>query len=220
MHTHTCVYTYCMYTCRLSFICIITLTLPLSWTRIHSPFQYTQVPPAPSARLAKKKSSFPSSREIFFKLVINLISKTGAASQKGKWHKFKHANVVRCAIYLPHIFIFDAVMCIEYHRWNKNTFCVLATQLWQLCRDFLNFRSSGSALGLRVHHCVRCNYWKLVPGRPVWYFMHTASGGYLMHSCSGVQHHIRIRIHRNTRFICTKSFAYAHPGLLTAPYVW
>lgn len=23
-------------------------------------------------------------------------------------------------------------MCIEYHRWNKNTFCVLATQLWQL----------------------------------------------------------------------------------------
>lgn len=86
----------------------------------------------PVPDVLKKNSSFPSSRELFFKLVINFIFKTGAESQKGKWHNFKHANVVHRAIYLPHIFSFDVVMCIKYHRWNKNTFCVLATQLWQL----------------------------------------------------------------------------------------
>lgn len=96
-------------------------------------------------------------------------------------------------------------MCIEYHRCNKNTFCVLATQLWQLSVE-ISWISAPVAEHWGCRY-VRCNYWKLVPGRPVWYLMHNVSGGYLMHSCSGVQHRIHIRINRHTRFICTKSFS-------------
>lgn len=217
MHTHTCVYAYCMYTCRLSFICTIILALPLSWTRIHSPFQYTQVPLAPSARRAKKNFSFPSSRELFFKLVINFIYKTGAAIQKRKMAQFQACKCSPpCHISTSHIhFRCRHVYKISQVK-QKHLLCFSNAALATLCGDFLNFRSSGSALGLRVHRCVRYNYWKLVPGRPVWYFLHNVSGGDLMHSCSEVKRHRRIRIKRHTHFIYTKSFTCAHPGLLTA----
>lgn len=75
-------------------------------------------------------------------------------------------------------------MCIECHRWKKKSpHCVSTnTVLAILCGRWVNFRPSGSASGLRVHHSVRCNYERLIPGRPVWHFMHDVSPGYLMHS--------------------------------------
>lgn len=75
-------------------------------------------------------------------------------------------------------------MCIECHRWKKKSpLCVSTnTVLAILCGRWVNFRPSGSASGLRVHHSVRCNYERLIPGRPVWHFMHDVSPGYLMHS--------------------------------------
>lgn len=93
---------------------------------------------------------------------------------------------------------------------QKHLLCFSNTALATLCTDFLNFRSSDWAPGLRVHRYVRCNYWKLVPGRPVWYFMHNVSGGYLMHSCSGVQHHIRMRINRHTHVLSAQNLSHVH----------
>lgn len=79
------------------------------------------------------------------------------------------------------------VMCIGYHRWRGgggNTLSVFSNAALGLLKgDSARFRSSGSVLGLRVHNSVRCNYEELIPGKPVWHFIHDVSYSYLIY-CS------------------------------------
>ena len=58
--------------------------------------------------------------------------------------------------------------------------CFSNAVLGILNKDSVSFRSSGTVLGLRVHNSVRYNYEKLIPGKPVWHFIHDVSYGYLI----------------------------------------
>lgn len=111
-------------------------------------------------------------------------------------------------LYLPFIFA-----CRHVSRISQVKKIVLAI----LCRDSGNSRSSGCALGLRVHQSVRYNYEKLIPGRPVWHCMYNVSYGDLMHSSLTVQRHTFEYTDMYTHIFSTQTFSHAHiPG----PYVW
>lgn len=100
---------------------------------------------------------------------------------------------------------------------KKHLRCFSNAVLGILFGDSVSFRSGSSVLGLRVHHSVRYNYEKLIPGRPVWHFIHDVSYGYLIHSSLTVHPHT---YKSNTYFANTKLFTYTHTSLLTAPWVW
>lgn len=185
-YTHTvCIHADCLSYVQL---CSPSLSPGLVYTA-HFSIHRCLLLPVPDLR---ENLSFPSSRELFFKLVINFICRNRGCYSKRKMAQFQackcsppcHRSTSRIHFRCRHVYKISQVK-------QKHLLCLSNAALATLCRDFLNFRSSGSALGLRVHRCVRYNYWKLVPGSvPVWYFMHNVSAGYLMHSCSGVQYHI------------------------------
>lgn len=132
----------------------------------------------------------------------------GAASQR------KHEANSTMQIYstVPHIFIF---VCRHVYRISqvgkkKHPLCFSNAVLAILCGDSVNFRSGGSVLGLRVHHSVRYNYEKLIPGRPVWHFMHDVSYGYLMHSSLTVQPHTFEYMDTYTHILWTQNFSHTH----------
>lgn len=93
-------------------------------------------------------------------------------------------------MYVTYSFLY-AVMCIEYHRLKKkkSPLCFSCTVLGIGIGDSVSFLSSGSVLGLRVHNSVRYNYEKLIPGKPVWHFIHDVSYSDLIHSSLMVQPH-------------------------------
>lgn len=116
-------------------------------------------------------------------------------------------------MYLTYSFLY-AVICIEYQKKKKHLRCFSNAVLGILFGDSVSFRSGSSVLGLWVHHSVRYNYEKLIPGRPVWHFIHDVSYGYLIHSSLTVHPHT---YKSNTYFANTKLFTYTHTSLLTAP---
>lgn len=195
-----------MYTCILSFIRTIIHTVVFllntyiqSIWHIHRCLLLPKVGARHPIQHSKKKNSFTFFLSFsiipatFFELVIDFIStllQGQGCKSKGTWRKFNHANLFHCAIYVPHIFISG---CRHVYRISqvkkKHPLCFSNAVLGILDGDSVSFRFGGSVLGLRVHHSVRCNYEKLIPGRPVWHFIHDVSYGYLMHSSRTVQSH-------------------------------
>lgn len=154
---------------------------------------------------------FPSCLQ--FELVIDLIStllQGRGYKSKEPWRKFNHANVFHCTIYVPHIFI---SVC-RHMYWisqakktkKKHLRCFSNAVLGILFGDSVSFRSGSSVLGLRVHHSVRYNYEKLIPGRPVWHFIHDVSYGYLIHSSLTVHPHT----YKSTHILQTQNFLHIH----------
>lgn len=89
---------------------------------------------------------------------------------------------------------------------KKHLRCFSNAVLGILFGDSVSFRSGSSVLGLRVHHSVRYNYEKLIPGRPVWHFIHDVSYGYLIHSSLTVHPHT----YKSTHILQTQNFLHIH----------
>lgn len=108
---------------------------------------------------------------------------------RGTWRTFNHANVFYCTIYIHLIYPFlHAVMCIKYHRWKKCTPGVLAMHFREFSVEIQRVSAPvAQRWGLRVHNSVRCNYEKLIPGKPVWHWLYDVSYSYLIQSSVTVQ---------------------------------